>query len=352
MTSKSWRWRNHTTMRKITAYYRCLWLRRVLILGAFIAGWMVPSAVFGGASGPSKNETGDTRKELWAECTFLGSYGQKGFNPQDLYNPTAAAIGPGRALYVVDTFNHQVKKYRLVLELEAVIGRHGKEEGQFIKPSAVAVDDNGDVYVADMMNNRIQVFDHTGRFIRAWGAYGREPGQLANPLAIELDSEENVYVADMNSRISVFDRSGKLRHIWNAEGAVPPGLSYPAALAFDRETGLLYAADANNNRVLVIDRGEVIDSFREIKGLAGGLSAPSGLAIEGARLIVADTGHNRVMFLDKLNGTLLAVCGKQGTGPGQFSEPRGIAVMGTPLLFIVDRYNNRVQMLGGRGDSK
>jgi len=45
----------------------------------------------------------------------------------------------------------------------------------------------------------------------------------------------------------------------------------------------------------------------------------------------------------------LAVWGQKGTGPGQFDEPRGLAVDGSGNLYVVDSKNNRVQKLAPDG---
>jgi len=45
----------------------------------------------------------------------------------------------------------------------------------------------------------------------------------------------------------------------------------------------------------------------------------------------------------------VAVFGQKGTGPGQFDEPRSLAVDGTGNIYVVDSKNNRIQKLGPDG---
>jgi uncharacterized protein (TIGR03663 family) len=47
----------------------------------------------------------------------------------------------------------------------------------------------------------------------------------------------------------------------------------------------------------------------------------------------------------------VAVFGEKGSGPGQFNEPRGLAVDASGNLYVVDSKNNRVQKLGPDGHS-
>ena len=292
-----------------------------------------------------KIATKDKEKETRLFYEPYISWGKKGFNNEDMYNPGDVAIDKNGFVYVADTFNHQIKKYKLYYKLEKVFGRHGEQPGQLVKPSAIAVGPDNLIYVADMLNNRIQVFDSNGKFIRTWGSYGKEYGQLANPLAIDVDNNGIVYVADMNNRITSFTSDGTVIDVFGKGGADKGEFSYPAALVYDNETGFLYIADTNNNRIQVLYNRETKKIFEIIEGLPGGLSSPSGIEIYGKNLYIADTGNSRLVVLDKTNGSLTGTCGKKGDKPGEFSGMQGIAALDNNLVFIIDRYNNRLQVL-------
>ncbi|MCG2757783.1 MAG: NHL repeat-containing protein [Desulfobacteraceae bacterium] len=273
------------------------------------------------------------------------AWGKKGFEEEEMYNPGDVAIDKNGFVYVADTFNHQIKKFKLHYSLEKVFGRHGEQPGQFVKPCSIAVGPDDFIYVADMMNNRIQVFDSNGKFVKTWGSYGKEYGQLANPLAIDVDNNRIVYVADMNNRITSFTSDGKVIDVFGKGGVNIGEFSYPSALVYDNETGFLYIADTNNNRIQVLYKRETIKIFKIIEGLPDGLSSPSGIEIYGKNLYIADTGNNRLVVLDKTNGSLTGTCGKKGSSPGEFSGMQGIAALDNNLIFIIDRYNNRLQVL-------
>ena len=273
------------------------------------------------------------------------SWGKKGFTKDKLYNPGDVAIDKYGFVYVVDTFNHQIKKFKLHYSLDKVFGRHGKQPGQFIKPCSIAIGPEELIYVADMMNNRIQVFDINGKFVRTWGSYGKENGQLANPLAIEVNKNGTVYVADMNNRITLFNSSGKYIDVFGRGGSKKGEFRCPSALAHDNETGFLYIADQNNNRIQALYKSKIKKIFKTIKGLSGGLFSPTGVDICGKNLYIADSGNSRLVVLDKLTGKLRGVYGKKGSEAGEFSGMRGIAAMNNSLVFIIDRYNNRLQVL-------
>ncbi|MEA3397121.1 MAG: NHL repeat-containing protein, partial [Chloroflexota bacterium] len=201
------------------------------------------------ASVEKKVDTKENEKETGLFYEPYISWGKKGFKKEEMYNPGDVAIDKKGFVYVADTFNHQIKKFKLDYNLKKVFGRHGEQSGQFIKPSSIAVGPDNLIFVADMMNNRIQVFDSNGKFIRTWGSYGKEYGQLANPLAIDVDNNGIVYVADMNNRITSFTSDGKVIDVFGKGGVNIGEFSYPAALVYDNETGFLYVADKNNNRI-------------------------------------------------------------------------------------------------------
>jgi len=78
----------------------------------------------------------------------------------------------------------------------------------------------------------------------------------------------------------------------------------------------------------------------------GATQKPSGLILDGqSNLYVVDKENNRIEKFDA-NGKFLAQFGSKGSGNGQFSEPRGIAI--NPCngnLVVVDSGNGRVQQL-------
>ena len=61
-------------------------------------------------------------------------------------------------------------------------GSEGTEPGEFRDPLGVAIGPSGDVYVTDTGNNRIQRFRPAGAFVAAWGEGGNELGQLGRPM--------------------------------------------------------------------------------------------------------------------------------------------------------------------------
>ncbi|MEA3344921.1 MAG: TIGR03663 family protein, partial [Chloroflexota bacterium] len=82
----------------------------------------------------------------------------------------------------------------------------------------------------------------------------------------------------------------------------------------------------------------------------GQFQDPRGIAIgpEG-RVYVADGGNHRVQAFDG-EGKFLREWGAQGGGPGQFQEPWGLAVAPDGEVYVADTWNHRVQVFDAQGN--
>lgn len=86
-------------------------------------------------------------------------------------------------------------------------GSSGTGDGQFRHIWDMVVS-NGVLYVTDDLASRIQAFSLTGTFLGKWGGYGNGAYQFKNPSGIATDADGLLYVADAgNDRIMVFDPS-------------------------------------------------------------------------------------------------------------------------------------------------
>ena len=78
---------------------------------------------------------------------------------------------------------------------------------------------------------------------------------------------------------------------------------------------------------------------------------PSGLEVDRVhdRLVVADTGLDRVLFYSRTGDKLTGGFGSFGTGPGQFASPRDVAVDDDGNIYVADAENNRIQKFDADG---
>lgn len=68
------------------------------------------------------------------------------------------------------------------------------------------------------------------------------------------------------------------------------------------------------------------------------------------RILVADSGNHRIQAFDA-QGNFVSAFGAFGDGPGEFSDPQGLAVLDNDEVVVVDRGNDRLQVLAFDGST-
>ena len=165
------------------------------------------------------------------------------------------------------------------------------------KPGAltgVGVAPNGTIFVSDYGNHKIHVFDADRKFIRSFGQQGAETGQLRCPTGVTISTDGCVYVTHSNG-VDVMTDDG----------------------VFIKRIG------------------------------CGTLNHPWDVAVHQGEVFVADSGNHRVAVFSQ-DGKLIRTIGSQGSGPGQFSTPVGVAISPDGELYVSD-YHSRVQVLTPQG---
>lgn len=305
------------------------------------------------------------------QITFVREWGQRGAEPGEFDFPIAIALSASDELFVTDHLNSRVQRFNgngellghyavlpnpggIALDADGNIylthihasgqskhdagdfvsvydrngallrrwGQSGAAAGEFDCPGGIAVAGDGRVYVADQTNHRIQVFDDMGRYLFQWGEYGNEPGQFGG-------------MGGRNSRVSgpqfvAFDSAG---HVWTTEGANCRVQEFTADGEFLSSWGS--AEDRPGGF------GGEFTGFGE--GKAGSLVGPIALCFDAEDRLWISTVSGRVQQFARDGSYLRGFGNEQGTGPGQFFAPHGVAVDSAGGLYVVDAYNHRIQ---------
>ena len=166
-------------------------------------------------------------------------------------------------------------------------------------PWGIAVDQNGQIFVADHNEHQIHVYDKQRKYIRSFDQQGSGNGQLHHPIGIAVDHDNRLYIGSYsNKRVEVFESDG----------------------TFVRQIG------------------------------AGHLSAPYGVTVHNKHVFVAEDGNHRISVFT-LDGQLIRTIGSQGSGHGQFRNPRSVAFAPDEDgdMYVADYSNSRIQVFNANG---
>ena len=130
---------------------------------------------------------------------------------------------------------------------------------------------------------------------------------------------------------------------WGSSGLAQPGMFLnPQQLAVDSENNI-YVTDHGNARIQIFDdQGNYISSWGSYGDGPGEFSQPSGIAVGHGYIFVIDNKLNTVQKFDSL-GNFIMQWGSFGNGNGEFRSPNGITVSENKFVYVVDTGNNRIQ---------
>ena len=294
-------------------------------------------------------------------------------SPLTLSNPQAVALDVSNDVYVADTGNSRILKFRQSLSMAnngvAVAGVVGTNatyvpftnnasgdpapRNVLLNPAGIAVHTNGDIYVADTGNHLVKRFTSSGTWVETWGdstggTFGSEDsgvggfarGRFNGPRGLSVGANGVVYVADTGSSL--------IRTI-GTNGTVGT-VTMPA-------TFIATFGDLNNPRaVLAITDGSSAWDTSLSNRFGGGFTSSTNL-------YVADTANNRIVWLQWSNTAWAArhFAGDSfptfafGTTDGvttaaRFAAPSGLTRDGYGNLYVADASNHRIRCVTPMGD--
>ncbi len=196
----------------------------------------------------------------------------------------------------------------------------------------------------------------------------RESGFSNYYYAFPLENPVNIAITQEDERIILDPKNGYSLYKQDENGTILDVLS-----SFDHHLDRSqYLALDNNGNVYVTHPGDsyskrhsvrifdetfrLIREFGEQGSAHGEFQNPSGIAIWGeqcenntCRIVVADSGNNRIQVFDTL-GNFITAYGSTGVLPGQFNSPQGIAIDESGKIIVSDSGNNRLQILKFDGE--
>ena len=310
-------------------------------------------------------------------------------------HPDRALLYPGKVLadeatgrlFIADSNHNRIVVSSLDGKLIETIGSglQGDNDGifpqaRFYRPQGLVLGADNELYVADTENHEIRVVDFPARAVHtvagtgkqgAWSGEGGEamridlnsPWDLAlkpGILIIAMAGPHQIWVVDLlHDRAYPYAGTGEEAR---KDGPVNVAtFAQPSGLALDGNT--LYVADAEANiiRALELPPGNTVDTVaggdlfkfgdEDGQGDAARLQHPLAVAVYAGRVLIADTYNHKIKMLDPATRqvTTFAGTGKPGhvDGPAksaQFFEPGGLSVAGT-TLYIADTNNHSIRTI-------
>lgn len=225
---------------------------------------------------------------------------------------------------------------------------------QLQDPTSVVIDLRGYIYVADAAKNAIVAFTPYywgAAYLATSGKPGPALGEFAGLRQLAADLEPRIYAAEAdNGRVQSLDPSrGALTSLFGF-GVTDPGPWGPlAGIAIDEnERIVVSSANPTDAPRLYNGNGSFVGSIETAGPAPGQVSGPLGLTFDPAdRLMVADTGNDRVDLFNSVAGGLgfVAQFGATGAGDGQFNDPGSVATAPGALAYVGDNGNGRVVRL-------
>jgi len=228
--------------------------------------------------------------------------------------------------------------------------------GEFGEPFGLAFRDS-EIYVSDGQHGKIWKINDGKPTIFADG--------LDTPSGIAFDRSGNLIVADSGSHtIRSVNSKGEITTIAGIEGSSGFTDGDAATARFNALIGIaiakdgkIFVADTYNDRIRVIENGQVSTIAGSSPGYVDGVGAnakfhtPCGIAIWHDKLLVADSGNRRIRVIEP-DGRVWTLAGngeinlKDGSlSASSFVQPTAVTVYNDQLIFVAD--GNAIRQIGG-----
>jgi DNA-binding beta-propeller fold protein YncE len=251
------------------------------------------------------------------------------------------------AIYRVPTDSGAIEDLPGAPEANMYDGGGGSAPGLLDEPLGLAVEHDGTLLVADSANDRLQRFSSAGNPIDVLGGPGSGPGQFDRPVGVATDRAGQIYVADAgNRRVQLLAPDGTFLREWTGSGE-----GFASVTDVDTENDLAYVLDAANGQVARLGLDGSLTAWGSVGGGPGQLREPTGLAVAGGTVVVADTGNARVVVFD-LDGAYLREWpvpewqGLADAAPDVASDGDGIVWASSPATNAILVYLDDGTLLG------
>ncbi len=236
-------------------------------------------------------------------------------------------------LILVDELKNQICKFSKNLTFKKCINGFLSKNITFGQPTGIAVDSQDRIYIVDNGNSRIIIVNNSLNYITSL------KDNFYDPQDIDIDKNGNIYIADQgNIRVVVYYKNLSLKGIIQGKSLseLAPQFS-PRGIAIDNDS--IYVTDGLGGGIIVFNKSyDIVNS-------KFGFYKPRSIKIgPNNKIYVVDRYNHRVQIFYKNLTYKATIGGKKGSGKYEFSEPRGVAIAKDGRIYIADTNNARIQV--------
>jgi DNA-binding beta-propeller fold protein YncE len=164
--------------------------------------------------------------------------------------------------------------------------------------------------------------------ILTFGEYGNREGEFDYPVGIAIDKNSNLYITDWeNDRIQKFNSEGRLLKVIPVKDSELK-IDGPAGIVLDQNENIIVVEQFNNRVHRISPEGKSISIIGKEGSGPGEFLNPRGIAIDKE---------------------YIKQFGREGMGDGEFYYPRGIALDDEGNIYVADTFHNQVQVFNNQG---
>jgi DNA-binding beta-propeller fold protein YncE len=208
-------------------------------------------------------------------------------------------------------------------------------------PARVAADAAGNIYVTDPQAGQVVVFDPFGRQLNAHDGF-------AGPLGIAVDTAGQIYLAESKAgSVSVFDAQWNLLY---RLGAGANEFQMPNYIAIDAASNAVYVSDSKANLIKVYAGATLVKQFGGAGTGNGQFSFPAGVCVStNGEVFVVDQYNDRIQVFDRAGNYLRKF--KFGGTMGPSGRKQGVLVDNSGRLYVADTYQGLIRVYNSTSGS-
>ncbi|NLC93093.1 MAG: hypothetical protein GX677_06500, partial [Treponema sp.] len=233
----------------------------------------------------------ETKTQRLSEAgSFQGFY-----NGNNVFNgPVSVLNNSNGTIWVVSYNTNEI----LLLNINGVVlNRITGPVNGFDRPADIIRLSSGNLLVSESAGDRLAVLTENGSFVKYIGAKGRSNGQMVCPLYLCEDSLGRIYVSDYgNRRVDVFDKDGNGLFFFGGKQGSFKGLKGPTGIAIVGDS--IFVADNVDGCIYVFDKsGNFIEPLVE----ESTFKKPEAIKKWNDSLIICD--QNKIISVDPNTGS-------------------------------------------------